>query len=372
MRRRTVLSLALVALAVGGAPAAAAVAAAPIPPLPAGFIGVNADGPLLDDPSVNVDTELGRMRTTGLTQLRAVFDWAAAQPTGPDSTDFSKLDTLVGAAAKRGLAVLPVVIHSPAWAADQAAGTDPYAAPPKDPGTYAAFLTTLIRRYGPAGSLWAEHPELPRTPIRRWQIWNEPNIVRFWSRQPFAKTYTALLKAADVAVGAADPGARVVLGGITNGLNSPAWDALSQLYKAGAGGHFDVIAVHPYTGTAAHVIETLRRVRAAARQHNGAKTPIALTELSWSSGGGKRKGVTWDTTEAGQARMLTLVFQQIAKYRVSLRITSAYWYTWLSPQPNPANGWEFFAGLNRMQGGKVTAKPALAALRLSIRRLSAR
>jgi hypothetical protein len=370
--RRIVLSLALVAVSAPWLPATAGAAPKQRPPLPAGFIGVNADGPLLDDPAVNVATELGRMRASGISQLRAVFDWAAAQPTGPDSTDLVKLDALVGAAAKRRMAVLPIVIHSPGWAADQAAGTDAYAAPPKDPATYAAFLATLVRRYGPAGSFWAQNAGLPRMPIRRWQIWNEPNIPRFWSRRPFAKSYAALLKASDAAIAAADPGARVLLGGLTNGVDSPAWEALAELYAAGGGGHFDVIAVHPYTGTSGRVIETIRRVRAAAARHGGARTPIALTELSWSSGGGGRKGITWDTTEAGQARRLTLVFAQIAKYRLPLRITSAYWYTWLSPPPDPLRGWEYFAGLNRMQDGKVTAKPALKALRLSIRRLTRR
>ncbi|MCW2957809.1 MAG: endo,4-beta-xylanase [Solirubrobacterales bacterium] len=368
--RRLLLSLLFAAAMTVGAPTAAG-AATTVPKLPAGFVGVNADGPLLHDPAVTLATELGRMQATGITKVRAVFDWASVQPTGPESTDLTRLDAVVGAFAQRRLPVLPVVIHSPIWAADTKAPGG-YGAPPADPATYGAFLTTLVQRYGPAGSFWAQNPAIPRLPIRSWQIWNEPNLPRFWTRQPFARSYAALVKAADAAVAKADRGAKIILGGITNGLGSPSWEAIDQLYKAGAGRHFDVIAVHPYTGTASRVIETLRRVRAAARKHGGGKTPIALTELSWSSGGGKGGGVTWDTTEAGQANRLTLVFGQIAKYRLSLRLASAYWYTWLSPQPRTDSGWEYFAGLNKMQGGKVVAKPALKALRLSIRRLSAR
>lgn len=368
--RRLVLSLLSAAVLVAAVPAGAG-AATKVPKLPAGFVGINADGPLFDDPAVNVATELGRMRATGLTKVRLVFDWAAAQPVDAQHTEFGGLDLLVAAFSARGLSILPIVIHAPAWAVDPAVPGG-YGAPPSNPKTYGAFLAALAKRYGSAGTFWRAHPDLPRRPIRAWQLWNEPNLPRFWTRQPFATSYTALVKASDAALAHADPRAKIVLGGITNGLGSPSWVAIDQLYRAGAGGHFDTIAIHPYTGTAARVIETLRRVRAAAAKHGGARTPIALTELSWSSGGGGRKGVTWDTTEAGQARRLTLVFNTVAKYRVSLRITSAYWYTWLSRQPDPTQAWEFFAGLNRMQGTKVVAKPALKALRLSIHRLSAR
>ena len=356
-------------LALGGAAAAPAVStAATTPALPAGFVGMNADGPLLDDPHVDLSAQLTRIHATGITNVRAVFDWAAAQPVAGTAPDLTKLDALVGATAAKGLTVLPIVLHSPTWAADTSAGGDPYAQPPAHPEDYAGFLRTLIARYGPRGSFWTSHPQIPKHAIRRWQLWNEPNLPRFWSIQPFAKSYTALLKAGGAAVHQADPGAQVYTAGITNGYGSPSWEAIAQLYAAGAKGSFDVIAVHPYTGTAARVIETLKRVRAATRHYGAARTPIALTELSWSSGGGGRKGITWDTTERGQATRLTQVFTAIARHRLDLRLTAAYWYTWLSPQAGAAQGWEFFAGLNRMQGTTVVPKPALAALRAAIRR----
>ena len=59
-----------------------------------------------------------------------------------------------------------------------------------------------------AGSLWAERPDLPRVPIRAWQIWNEPNLTRYWSEQPFARSYVRLLRAADAALRGGRPAAR--------------------------------------------------------------------------------------------------------------------------------------------------------------------
>ena len=63
------------------------------------------------------------------------------------------------AAAARGLGVLPVLQGTPAWAALQPG--DP-ASPPRDPEDFARLLTALVARYGPNGSLWAEHPEASR------------------------------------------------------------------------------------------------------------------------------------------------------------------------------------------------------------------
>ncbi len=117
-----------------------------------------------------------------------------SSPTARPSSNFASTDALILAAAQRGLGVLPVVHGTPAWAALNPG--DP-ASPPKNPDDFARLLTALVTRYGPNGSLWAEHPEVPRQPIRAWQIWNEPNLTRYWNRAPWAPSYVALLKRAD-------------------------------------------------------------------------------------------------------------------------------------------------------------------------------
>lgn len=338
---------------------------------PAGFFGVNVDGPVFDDPRVDAATELGRIRGVGLRRVRAVIDWAYAQPDGPDSTDFTRSDALVAEAAAQGIRVLPVVIRTPAWALPPYVGG--YGMPPLDPATYAAFMTRLVGRYGPAGTFWDEHPELPRLPIRAWQIWNEPNIPTFWLAQPFAASYVALLKAAAAAVRAADPGAKVVLAGLSSmglvgGVPVTAPVALSALYAAGARGSFDIVAVHPYVADARAIAPMLRQVRTVLRANGQPNLPMVVSEMAWSSGGG-RPGVSWDTTEAGQAQQLTAAFRELARRRVALRLVGAYWYSWLSPQVGQDASWSDYAGLSRMHDGAVTAKPALDGLQTVLRRL---
>ena len=38
-------------------------------------------------------------------------------------------------------------------------------------------------RYGPRGTFWTQNPDVPRRPIRQWQIWNEQRAPWFWAQQ---------------------------------------------------------------------------------------------------------------------------------------------------------------------------------------------
>ena len=43
-------------------------------------------------------------------------------------------------------------------------------------GAWQRFLTNFVHRYGPEGSFWAAHPNLPYHPVTSYEIWNEPNL----------------------------------------------------------------------------------------------------------------------------------------------------------------------------------------------------
>ena len=140
--------------------------------VPRGWLGAQADGPLteLGNP---FGSEFDLMRSSGVEAVRTAFDWRAAQPDENGPIDFAPMDAVVVAAAQRGLPLLPVVHRTPSGRRrTRARARRPT---PQGTATYTPFLTALVGRYGPSGSLWAEHPALPRPPIRDWQIWNEPN-----------------------------------------------------------------------------------------------------------------------------------------------------------------------------------------------------
>ncbi len=348
------LSLLLAALALL---AAAAPAVAAERRVPAGWLGVVADGPL----GAADGGEWDRMVASGVESVRTAVRWHELQPFGGETTDFSALDATVAAAAQRGLAVLPVVQSTPGWAARRPGDT---ASPPRDPATFGRFLAALVARYGPQGSLWAERPELPRVPIRDWQVWNEPNIKRYWSQQPFAKSYVRLLRAAHTALHAADPGATVVLAGLPN----ESWKALRSIYKAGGRGHFDAVALHPYTRKPSDVMRLIRYARRVMRKRGDGATPVWITELSWPAAKGKvPRPAGFEVSEAGQSRRLRTALGLLADARERRRIGRVFWYTWLSTEAGPsAFDW---SGLRRLRDGAAVDAPALAAFRRSARRL---
>ena len=76
-------------------------------------------------------------------------------------------------------------------------------------------------------------PELPRRPVRDWQIWNEPHFDFYWSapgkdKNRWAREYVELLRKAKLAIEALDPRARIVLAG----LAEASWRTLAQLGRA--------------------------------------------------------------------------------------------------------------------------------------------
>ncbi len=224
---------------------------------------------------------------------------------------------------------------------------------------YANFAGALVRRYGPSGSFWAEHPELVAQPIRYWQIWNEPSFRSFWSDQPFADDYVELLRDARDAIKAVDPGARIVLAGLPN----KSWTALGKIYSAGGRKLFDVAAFHPFTAKVDGVKEILERDRKVMAKHGDKRKPLWVTELSWTSARGKTS-VTFgnEQTESGQAKKLGDAYRMLAQQRRRLHVGRVYWYTWLTRDQQGDYPFDW-AGLLNIRSGGVKAKPALKAFR---------
>ena len=331
--------------------------------VPQGWLGVIADGPMTHE-DASVDREWDLMASSGVEGVRTAFYWPNVQREEGVPPDFARFDAVVLSAARRGLPVLPIVTGTPGWAGERRGDET---SPPRDPGLYADYLRALVARYGPRGTLWAERPEVTARPIRAWQIWNEPNLTRYWSRQPFARSYVKLLEAAHGALAAADPGARVVLAGLPN----ESWTALRKVYKAGGKRYFDAVALHPYTGKPRDVVRLAELARKEMRRFRDARKPIWITELSWPAAKGKTRNTTgFETTDKGQAGKLRDGIRLLARARKRLRIQRVFWYTWLSEEGSP-NSFDY-SGLRRVRGGKVVSAPALDAFRDAARRLTSR
>lgn len=321
--------------------------------MPSGFLGVNVNGPL-DDAGFDLAGEAATMRSSGVRAWRVEFSWDLVEP-AQGQYDWAAGDRKVLAAAAQGIDVLGLAVRAPRWA--NGGSVDPFV-PPRLPADFGRYLRALIGRYGPNGSLWAEHPEVPRRPVRSWEVWNEPNIAVYFRKQPFMRPYAALVRSASAAIKAADPGATVVLAGMAN----YSWRDLERLLKSEKGLRFDAVAAHPFTGKPSGMIEILRRNRRVLDERGRRKAGLWLTELTWSSAKGKKTPLTknWETTEAGQAERLTQAYRLLVQQRVRLRIARVFWYTWASRDDGSPNSFDY-SGLRSTRGGPTLSdKPALA------------
>lgn len=334
--------------------------------VPQGFVGVMYDRQIQDAaPSVQ-NPQWGKMAEAGVETARVIFSWDQAQPEERKPPSFKLTDAMVEQATRHGIELLPVVTQTPPWAR---LVKDPASAP-RDNAEYVMYLKGLIRRYGPGGGFWAEHPKLKQRPLRTWQIWNEPHLE--WQLKPtaaWAERYGALLRQASRSVKKADPGARVVVAGLANA----AWTDIDKLYRRGRiKGSFDVAALHMYSKDWAELIEILRRFRTSLDANGDTEKPIFITEVGVSASFGTLiypEQEHFQTTAKGMASLIPASFKRFAALRDRMRLERVYWYTWASEYTVESNMFGF-SGLNYYNPGTlVWPLPALAGYRKMARAL---
>jgi hypothetical protein len=355
--------------------------------VPVGFMGVVADGPLLDG-SVSLRTQAPKMARVGLETLGVSFNWSDVQPFANENdapaaarsayppqggvpTSFRVTDAEVLAAARSGMGVFPVVVHAPFWAR-----LDPQRdfSPPADPAAYARFLRLLVTRYGPAGTFWSAHREVRAHPIRAWQVWNEPaggltpdSPSVFWDAPPpFQPRYVALLHAAHDAIKSADPGAQVVLAALVG----RSWETLQTLYDAGAAPYFDTVSLHPYTGLAKNVVAIPRSVRAVMRRNGDRRKPIVVSELGWPSFDGNSVSQLGERQlQLAQSEWLRGALNTLIGARAELGLRQILVYSWISRDLSRTYAFDY-AGLEHLlPDGHILPKTAVTVVAKIARRI---
>ncbi len=329
--RRARLWLASFAIALLGALTFSSAASA----LPANFWGVVPQVA----PS---DEQLQRLKRGGVDSIRVPVSWGSIQPTRRGGYDWSSTDSFIAAAVKARIEVFPFLSTAPGWAVpvDRRFGS-PQTLPVrngKQRSGWKRFVTQAILRYGPQGTFWSENPELPRRPLRTWQVWNEPNFKYFVAR-PDPADYGKLVELTYAAAKKADPGAKLVLGGLfARPIEATfhvrprqayfASEFLEQMYKSTPGikSKFVGYALHPYTGSYKNLPGRIEEVRRAlARSHDAGKA-LYITELGWSSEPPQphnsfAKGV------AGQARELRGAFRILTANQRKWNLQRVFWFS---------------------------------------------
>jgi hypothetical protein len=297
---------------------------------------------------------------------RFLLNWKWVQPTAAPPR-WAAMDRFIGRLAKNGVRVLPSVWGNPAWVqgGDARAPLDR----PQDINAWRTFLKALVGRYGPGGSYWAPNGAYKQQyganatpwPIQAWQIWNEPNLKKFYVPYPSPQSYARLVKFSHDAIASKDPKAQIVLAGMPGYGDVKAWDFLKTFYnQAGIRNYFDAVALHPYSSDIPHVRVQIQNVREVMVNRADGATPLWLTELAWGSDPPDRFGINKGL--AGQNTMLRNAYKMVLENRTAWNVQRLFWYLWRDPRPAGGNACSFCgsAGLLRYNRSK---KPAYATFR---------
>jgi polysaccharide biosynthesis protein PslG len=365
--RRALVPLMLLAL-LAAAPAAEA------RKVPKGWLGVSF-GPQYVGAHSTLTAELRRMRRSGVESARFAVYWGDLQRSAGHAPYYRGLDRIVAAAAKARLPLLPVVLGAPSWATlDTSRPIDV----PSDPADYATFVSGLVKRYGPGGTYFKQHKNVPRFPIRSWQIWNEVSNSWYWD-DSWRSSYPRLLRAAYDAIKAADPGARVIQSGLNTGAGGRSWDVLADLYAQldaqGLGRPFDEVAAHVYTAKVADALQVVRETRAVTARYADGERPIRVTELAWPAARGKlrhehghKREFFAATTDKGMAKRLAAGVLMLARQRRALGIAGVDWFQWASSYKGTHDAFRY-SGLRLAAHKRLKDKPAMKAYRAVARNL---
>jgi hypothetical protein len=271
------------------------------------------------------------MQSSGVRSVRLVMDWASIEPQSPlsEPPDFEGFDREVRLAAEHGIRVFPFVWGTPEWVAPEP--VDQPVATPWQRRAWRSFLRLAVDRYGPDGSFWFEHPEVAYRPIRSWEIWNEENIVTF-SNTTSPAAYATLLRESGQVLHGADPGSKVIIGGLFGRPlqippNTLSGDFLSRLYRTrDVKRYFDGVALHPYVADAHAIQAQIENLRRVMRLHHDSSTPIYMTELGWGSDSFESR---WERGLQGQARELNEAMSMLVSHRRAWRIAGVWWFSWV-------------------------------------------
>jgi hypothetical protein len=219
---------------------------------------------------------------------RNTLPWDRVEP-NQGQPDWSVPDGVVRELTAVGVEPLLVITGSPSWANGVPTNIDMHQLyVPGDSGAFAAWLGRFAAFAHDAALRYSGK-------VHRWEVWNEPNLTSFWRPRPNAAEYAATYRMVRAAILAADPGARVAVGGLAS--LTVAWgegnvSGLAFLEGIVARGvRPSLVAVHPYT-TPPHAPD--QEVRGQDNfndiglihellMRRGVRASIWVTEWGWSS-----------------------------------------------------------------------------------------
>ncbi len=290
------LAIALLLFASSPQPIALTPPAVPVPANLFGmhihYIGTTAPWPTTPWPPVGIPAwRLWDARVT----------WPDLEP-NKGEWHFAILDKCMAMAEQHHVDVLMTLGLTPRWASarpQEPSGYQPgFAAEPSNLEDWRTFVRTVATRY--------------KGRIHAYEIWNEPNIRRFWTGD--TDQLIALTREAHDIIKGIDPTAIIVspaAAGIQTGVR---WTA--EFLQKGGGQYVDVVGYHFYGPKAPEdMVPLVQQVRRAMADNGAGNLPVWNTEGGW--------GDHFQSPEAAAAfvvRFYVLLW--------AAGVQRAYWYSW--------------------------------------------
>ena len=326
------------------------------------FVGMSSLDSFAGTPSYRAQS-LQQQYAAGVRLLRQNFDWTTIERV-PGRYEVTYYDEYVAATARAGIHVMPVLFNSPKFhSSAPRRGALRYLYLPRSPRSMGRFAAFLVRRYGPSGSFWSSHPDVPKLPIHSWQIWNEPSLIFYAAPRPSARRYTRLLRTVSRYIKKADPSAEVVTAGIPPSKLKGAIRLtrfVKGMYRAGAARGFDTLAVNAYALNSRDLSHTVRSVRRIMRRYHDGRSKLWITELGWATSGPKHR---FNVGFSQQGARIASTFGWVARNRARYNIRGVVYFQWRDQKPYPPafkDMWGLHTGLLNIDG---VAKPALQSFR---------
>jgi len=337
-----------------------------------GFYGVNFQRIAKLGPAAQ-DAHLARIASLGIDQVRFNASWAAIEPLAPEhgvhEYRWGAMDQQVAAMARHRIRPQPTLTQTPNWDAVQGNWIELQCAKassrsPANPEPYARFVRAFANRYGRGGGFWASHPELPYSPVIRYEVWNEPNLKGGWCPRPQPWMYADMFVAASQAIRNVDPNASVVTGGVAppsakNSNNHKQYLGVAEFFGAATArrprmnDYMSAAAVHIYPPTDPQKqLDRLAWFR--SQLHAGRiadRIPMTVNEVGWATHVGKVP-----LSETDRAAAFTKMTVNYA--RTNCNVDGLLPHTWTSPQQSNKNPEDWYGIAN-----PSTAEPYPSALR---------
>jgi beta-xylosidase len=263
----------------------------------------------------DTNSEIERLAELGFRFVRLDLPWNLVEQQ-KGHYDFSSYERLIGALAAHGIRSLCILAYN----------NPLYDNTPSPPSTVVGPHTDEARQA--FGRFAATATAKFKGHRIVWEIWNEPDLPRFWQPKPNPDDYMALARVATSAMRQADHNATIVAPALT-GLEpkyQEAWNYLERCFALGLPELVDAISVHPYRlgppESAPSDYERLRTLIAHYVHKGKENMPIISSEWGYS--------MTWVSQEQQAAYFVRLfLINMLSNLPLSI------WYDWRDDGPDP-------------------------------------